>query len=47
METRTYLMYHCSPIALSRFAFVALPSYLHMVGCLCHVLTDEQFTWFD
>jgi hypothetical protein len=47
METRTYLMYHCSPIALSRFAFIALPSYIHMVGCLCHVLTHEQLTWFD
>jgi hypothetical protein len=47
METRTYLMYHCNSITLSRFAFVAFPSCLHMVGCLCHVLTHEQPTWFD
>jgi hypothetical protein len=47
METRTYLMYYCSSIALSRFAFVALPCCFHMVGCLCHVLTHEQPTWFD
>jgi hypothetical protein len=47
METRIYLMYLCSSIALSRFAFVAMPSCLHMLGCLCHVLTHEQPTWFD
>jgi hypothetical protein len=47
METITHFMYLCSSIALSRFAFVAMPSFLHMVGCLCHVLTHEQPTWFD
>jgi hypothetical protein len=47
METRIYLIYHCSFIALSRFAFVSLPSCLHMVGFLCHVVTHEQLTWFD
>jgi hypothetical protein len=47
METRTHVKYLCSSIALSRFAFVAMPSWLHMVGCLCHVLTHEQPTWFD
>jgi hypothetical protein len=40
-------MYLCSSIALSMFAFVALPSCLPMVSCLCHVLTHEQPTWFE
>jgi hypothetical protein len=44
METRTHLMYPCSSIAMSRFAFVAMPSSFHMVGCLCHVLTHDQPT---
>jgi hypothetical protein len=46
MENRTHLTYHCSSISLSRFAFVDMPSCLHMVGCLFHVLTHEQPTWF-
>jgi hypothetical protein len=44
LETRTYLMYHCSSIALLRLHLLQC---LHMVGCLCHVLTHEQLTWFD
>jgi hypothetical protein len=47
METRTHLIYHLSSIALSRFAFVAMPSCLHIVGFLCHVLTHEEPTWLD
>jgi hypothetical protein len=44
METSTYLFYHCSSIALFRLHLLQC---LHMVGCLCHVLTHEQPTWFD
>jgi hypothetical protein len=44
METSTYILYHCSSIAFFR---LHLLHYLHMVGCLCHVLTHEQPTWFD
>jgi hypothetical protein len=44
METSTYLLYHCSSIALFR---LHLLQYLHMVGFLCHVLTHEEPTWFD
>jgi hypothetical protein len=44
METRTHLMYLCSSIALFK---LHLLQYFHMVGCLCHVLTHEQLTWFD
>jgi hypothetical protein len=44
METRTYIMYYCSSIALF---MLHLLQYLHMVGCLCHMLTHEQLTWFD
>jgi hypothetical protein len=44
METITHFMNHCSSIALFR---LHLLQYLHMVGCLCHVLTHEQLTWFD
>jgi hypothetical protein len=44
METSIYLLYHCRSIALFR---LHLLQYLHMVGCLCHVLTHEQLTWFD
>jgi hypothetical protein len=44
METRTYLMYHCSSIALFRLHLLQC---FHMVSCLCHVLTNEQLTWFD
>jgi hypothetical protein len=44
METSSYLLYHCSSIALFR---LHLFQCLHMVGFLCHVLTHEQLTWFD
>jgi hypothetical protein len=44
METRTYLMYHCSSITLFRLHLLQC---LHMVGFLCHVLAHEQPTWFD
>jgi hypothetical protein len=44
METSTYFLYHCSSIALFRLHLLHC---LHMVGCLCHVLTHEQSTWFD
>jgi hypothetical protein len=44
METITHLMYHCSSIALFRLHLLQC---LHMVDCLCHVLTHEQPTCFD
>jgi hypothetical protein len=44
METRTNLMYHRCSIALFR---LHLLQFLHMVGCVYHVLTHEQPTWFD
>jgi hypothetical protein len=44
METMTDLMYHCRSIALLRLHLLQC---LHMVGCLCHVVTHEQVTWFD
>jgi hypothetical protein len=44
METITYLTYHCSCIALFRLHLLQC---LLMVGCLCHMLTHEQPTWFD